>query len=847
LDTLSLDGTWQLGHSDGERGRPAYALDPKHAADRYFPAQVPGCVHLDLLKVGLIDEPTLGLNSLRARWVEECIWTYRREFIVPAEALGRPAWLVFGQLDLDAKIYLNGKLLATHHNAFLPCRIALGDQLRSGPNHLVVQIDAGLIGAGDKASVGLGNQNHYAYSRALHKSHWLRKPAFQFGWDWTARLGNVGLSGSVHLEFTAAALRLERVVPLVQVAEDLASAAVTVRVWAENLRLESQTVTLRVRLPELGLEQTHTQALAPGEDRLELKFEARDFALWWPRGHGEARLYRLEVELLAADGSHHASPPIQLGFRHVRMDERPHPESGNYCILTVNHRPIFLKGANWVPADMLLARITDQTNDTLIDRALEANFNFLRVWGGGLYERDAFYARCDREGLLVWQDFAYACAKYPLQDEALFLSAKAEARHHIRRLASHPSLVVWCGNNEMECGNWHWGYDRGIIFPDYAFFHHVLPRLLQEEDPTRVYRASSPLSPGGQSPARDDMGDQHNWKVSLEHGDYRAWRDMACRMMTEAGYLGPASLPTLRDCLPAGASPEVTRFAWRHHDNSVDSWHLPSLPDQSFEEHTGHAVADLSLEAFAYLGGVLHGEALGVFIDNFRWRQFDASAACFWMFNDCWPTTRSWTIVDYGLRRTPAFWAVRRGFAPLRVILSSHPDGVRIYGVNEGATPFVGELECGAFSTQGNSSRSGRRLAVTLAPNVSTLIATQPTLGEDEARAWIPFAQLRATPTAAPLARQRLLLPRLRELSLVSRPQITVELHDGKAIFTSPVFVLAVCLDLDGETPWADNFFDLYPNEPYAIAWPSSTPPRILHHANSWLANAWATLNLSAK
>jgi beta-mannosidase len=205
----------------------------------------------------------------------------------------------------------------------------------------------------------------------------------------------------------------------------------------------------------------------------------------------------------------------KIGFRHVRINQDKHPESGNHFVLEVNGKPIFAKGGNFVPADTIFTKIDRARYETLIDRALEANFNLLRVWGGGLYEKDDFYEVCDEKGILVWQEFIFACAKYPTTDEKFLADIKREATHQIRRLAHHPSLVIWCGNNEMEWGCYSWGYEKGVAHPDYALFHLALPMILKQEDPTRYYQPSSPFSPDHEPPNRDDMGDQHPWSVGM--------------------------------------------------------------------------------------------------------------------------------------------------------------------------------------------------------------------------------------------------------------------------------------------------------------------------------------------
>ena len=313
--------------------------------------------------------------------------------------------------------------------------------------------------------------------------------------------------------------------------------------------------------------------------------------------------------------------------------------------------------------DLLQARIDRARYDALTDLALEANFNFLRIWGGGLYESDDFYELCDEKGILVWQEFIFACSRYPADTLAFLNEVVEEARYQVRRLASHASLVVWCGNNEIEWLYWDHEHLRPSYLPDHVLFHDVLPDVLRDEDGTRFYLPSSPISPDGAFPNADDRGDQHPWSIGFENIDFREYREMICRFPNEGGILGPSSLPTVLECLPEDER-RLDSPSWFLHDNTISAVQ-PSNCDRMLELFCGLDPRAMSLEEYVYWGGLVEGEGLREYIENFRWRMWSSAAACFWMYNDCWPATRSWTIVDYALRRTPAFHPVRRAMEPV--------------------------------------------------------------------------------------------------------------------------------------------------------------------------------------
>lgn len=825
---MDLNGTWKLRWTDGQRGKMEYANGEEMDPVRYLDAQVPGEVHLDLWRQGLIADPYVGLNCLSARWVEECIWSYRKEFDAPDEALQGRAWLVFEGLDLAATIVLNGQEVGRHKNAFYPCRLDVSGKLRAGRNILAVHLDGGLYEVADKPVAGW----HNALDTRLHKRHWLRKPQCQFSWDWSTRLINVGIFKPVRLEWAgmtgaAARVRVDQLVPLVELSSDLKNGTVLARLFIEGLTDRSVQGKLTVELLETGRQVTGEVEIRPGLHPSELSLQVPSPKLWWPVGHGEQSLYTLRVTL-AVDDQVVGQKTAMVGFRYVKVNQDVHPESGRYFVFEINGKPIFCKGGNFVPADMIFARLDRRRYDQLTDLALEANFNFLRVWGGGLYESDDFYEWCDRKGILVWQEFIFACAKYPITDQAFFDDVKIEAIYNIRRLASHPSLIAWCGNNEMEQAAWDWGYDRGVVYPDYSFFHLTLPRLMAQEDPTRYYQPSSPFSPDHQKPTLDDVGDQHPWSLGFTNNDFREYRKMICRFPNEGGILGPTALPTMLACLPPGQQ-AVQSFAWQVHDNSMASTGQPCFPDQMIQQWLGRDPLKMSIEEFTYRAGIVHGEGLREYCDNFRRRMFSSSSAIFWMYNDCWPATRSWTIVDYYLRRTPAFHFVRRAMAPLHVVVAQEGSRIIVFGINETPTTVNAELRYGIFNLAGGDLPMDRSVKVALPPNRSTELASFALKEWIDPHRSAAFAQL--SDDGKLLARNRLFLPLFRELKWASaEPRISV--REGQAIFESSIFAWSVCLDLTGEIPLSDNFFDLYPGVPYAIPWSAPQPPRIL-----WVGN----------
>jgi beta-mannosidase len=378
----------------------------------------------------------------------------------------------------------------------------------------------------------------------------------------------------------------------------------------------------------------------------------------------------------------------------------------------------------------------------------------------------------------------------------------------------------------MEWGSFDWGYERGVAHPDYAIFHLVLPVILKQEDGTRFYQPSSPFSPDHDSPNRDDRGDQHPWSVGFQNTDFRDYRKMICRFPNEGGILGPTALPTVRACLEPGQE-AIKSFAWEVHENSIA---CRGWADGMLTQWLGKSIRSMSIEDYVYYGGIVQGEGLAEYIRNFRRRMFSSASAVFWMYNDCWPMVRSWVIVDYYLRRTPSFHPVRRAFAPLTVALAVENDEVKVFGVNEGPDAEA-ELRYGLFALSGGYPLDEVK-KVTLPANASTVLATFRQsdwlkLGEKTHAAFALLCQ-----NGRIIARDRLFLPFFKEM-VWPEPAVKVRRKAGRAVLESETFAWRVCLDLDGERPVPDNFFDLFPGEPYVLEWPDELgKPKVLRVGN---------------
>ena len=849
--TLSLNGDWSLAWHDDF---PQFLTAETAPLRTQLTANIPEPVHQTLMRHGLLDDPRIGLSSLAARWVEEQFWVYRRAFTTPPSSPNPSSqepweegsfWLVFDLLEYDAVIYLNGQEIGRHANAHRPARFEVSGKLRpeGEENTLVVRLDAGLYSVADKPAA-----DYFPTPlSSLSKIHWMRKGQWQRGWDWQQRLMNAGILGDVRLEWSEYPIVTQCQV-YTTVSDDLTTGTVHIRLAFENTGIPVEIFSLGAGILDTASKKhvasktTGACLIATGHSVHEFSVEVNSPQLWWPVGHGEAKRYLVfvQVQHKEAEGESFIRP---VGFRKVEVDQSAHPEVGKHFILKINNKPIFCKGGNWVPPDMLYYTVTTERLEELVDLAIGANFNLLRIWGGGTWAGHDLLELCDAKGILVWHDLLFACSKYPGDYPEWAAEARREVQWGMREFAHHPSLVVWCGNNEIEEGDWNWGYDRQArTHPHYALFHHDFPQLAKTEAPYAFYWISSPYSPDYESPTDPTVGDQHPWGVSLRQDgptDWWEYRNYVDRFPNEGGVLGASSPATLKQFLPENQQ-YINSPAWDHHDNPFAMQPLtPGQPGRAYQtltHWTGLHADQLDWETYAFASALLQAEGLTEYITNYRRRMFSSSAAIFWMFNDSWPTTHGWTIVDYYRRKKLAYHPVRRAFQPISIVVAADAqDQLVITGINESVHDWEGRLSWWVFGVRQTSAEPGAT-AVRLPANTATVLATLD--GASVLRDDCGYAALLSTPSDEPIAQYRLFFSRFHELNLDPSPQILLTLESGILTLRSEVFVWGVCLDIDGESPVADNCFDLLPGVPYSLPWDAALlgEPKVQRTGNGLFA-----------
>ncbi|QCR52519.1 beta-mannosidase [Brachybacterium sp. SGAir0954] len=653
MTRTDLHDGWTLTVVDGPVPFPVQDL----------PATVPGTFLTDLLDAGLIPDPYLDRHEAELAWSGECDLLYRTAFTLDEVPAGRTD-LVAASLDTAATVVLNGTEVATVQNQHRSWRWAVGPLLRAGENVLEIRFASPLRTARENAAA----QGDLPYIGNLLPYNAIRKMACNLGWDWGPVLVTSGIAGPIGLESWTGA-RLDAVRP--QVTPDAegpgGTVALTVPIERESTDGGALTAHLEVAGPDGAALAAAEIAVDADAQETAIAVHLDEVERWWPRGHGEQPLYTARLVLEDAAGAELDSVEHRVAFRTAGFVERT-DEVGTSFTMVVNDRPVLVKGANWIPDDCFPTRLTGDDYARGLADALDAGMNMLRIWGGGLYESDLLYDLCDKAGVLVWQDFAMACAAYS-EEQPLRGEIEAEARQNVVRLAWHPSLVHWNGSNENVEGYHHWGWKDTL--PETtgwgnAYYTEILPAVLAELDPTRSYTPSSPYSRGALDRPRDpDHGTVHNWVVwaSDEDNDYTHYRDTSPRFAAEFGFQGPASWATVERAISERplVADSPTMLA---HQKAIDgqrklvAGYRPHFPDP------------VDFVDFHLTTALNQARALRVGIGHYRALWPHCGGTIIWQLNDCWPVT-SWAAVDGDGRRKLLWYAMRDLYAP--VLLTVQP------------------------------------------------------------------------------------------------------------------------------------------------------------------------------
>ncbi len=832
MQTINLDGSWSVRPADYALLGEAGLAHVQPQTDGWLPAQVPGEIHLDLMRAGQMPEPSVGVNMPDCRWPETKAWWYRTTFTLDAGFTAHERQeLVCDGLDLYAQIFVNGALAGEAVNAFVPAVFDVKRLLRVGANELMIRLTVGSELAKDgtphpeqnlatnQKKVAPGEipnpiqPGDLTGHRLWGGRKWLRKAQFSYGWDWVEALPNIGVWRSVHLEgrsqVTLPDLRLDTLLAAGQVSLELAAVLENLHPWSER----ACELVVEIQPPDGGALICHVYPVTaqPGRNYVADTFPVPDPQLWWPNGMGTQPLYAVTATLRTAAGAVCDQRAFAIGLRTITLDRTPLPEGSRFGV-RVNGELVFCHGVNIGPHDAILARMTPAKYEALVAEAAAAHINMIRINGCSIYEDQSFYDACDRAGILVWQDFMLTVASYPADDPAFFQQVKAEAEAIVPLLRHHPSLALWCGDNETVwvLALYGWVEPETVDLTGNEFCTIVFPEVCRALDPHRPYWISSPS--GGDYPSSELSGDCHWWWPASQHADmnrriqHEVFDECRARFVSEYGVIGPCHLDSIREYLPADelrpGSP-----SWQMHTNMFEKETMPAAIRRHYAEPEGLSVEDYVVYGQMFQA-LIHGHAM----EALRFRKNDpvddCQGALIWSYSDCWGET-GWSIIDYYLRRKASYYWFRRACAPVKVIVRQRAGQLVTRLVNDTLQPVTGTVEAGWWRVDG-AARETTTHPVTVPPNAMLPVTSSPLAAGHDPQAWVYAAVLRAADGVARDQSIWTLAPH-RELALAPADLSVTPLPGGGVQVSSPVYCHAVHVEDHGHALLSDNWFDLLP------------------------------------
>lgn len=781
-------------------------------AQGWMEVQLPCDVHMPLLALGRIPEPTEQAHCFASEWIEQRSWWFKRSLFLDAQALACPCLeLCLDGLDCEADVFFNGAHLGRHRSVHRPFVQDLLPYARQGENLLLVRLTTGLerVSDQDLALVDKAPGPDQPQSRSDGRRVYLRKPQYVFGWDWTPRVATCGITGGASLCLhRVAAIRSLHPVARLQADRALLDVDLEAELFDPIAPLEAE-ISLRLLFEGRQVAAARSDALLlSGLSHHKLQLEVENPRLWFPNGYGEQPLYTLEAELRFADGSVRHSQ--RVGLRQLSVDLSKDSAGRRFCF-TVNGVAIYARGGNWIPGDPIYARIPEEKLRLLLADAKAAGFNMLRVWGGGLFERDLFYDLCDELGILVWQDLMYACSLYPDQEPWFRREIELELLYQLPRLRAHACLGLICGNNEIQWIYRSWWKDhpqRRNLGGAYAF-NHIAPRLMHALCPELLYWPSSPYGGDFADEYRFPVGNEHHWHQCTMHAEMERritpeeYDKARSRFVTEYGYIGPCAYSSIERYY--GGAP-IRRYdeIWELHNNTFEKATVPEGIRKHYLDPEG-----LDLPSYLLYASMVQGLMLGYSLESFRF-QTDCFGSLFWMYNDCWGEV-GWSIVDYYLARKPAYYFVKRAFAPVKLLLrpvEGTAGRARLLGCNDGAQDLQLELELGYFAFDG-SWRDTRPLTFTLPARQRTVL-----LDFDLSPCWDPVrGGVFALAPGLPLCQLRQLPVRAQALPEPSLSSLRYQDEDEDLLVfvTARSFCHGLHFDLPDRVRADDLYFDLLP------------------------------------
>lgn len=778
-----------------------------------LPAMVPGSVQRSLLNLKKIPDPFLGINENAVQWIEEKDWQFNRTLLVtPAMLECNRLNLVFEGLDTYATVYVNDVKVLAADNMFRSWRVNIRPYVRSGKNTLRI-----VFTSVTRTARPIAQALPFQYPADnevgnLKMSPLVRKPGFQFGWDFAPRMLTVGIWKPVYLELVNSASILDIQInwkpPTQQLAEGFFNLELT--------RDRTESLLLTIRNQQTGL-VTRTTIPAGTDSVVAGKLQIRQPLLWWPNGMGKPNLYRFKFTV-SRNGHTLSEKEITTGVRTIEVVNQP-DQVGESFFLKVNGKPVFVKGANWVPVSSLSGPDDDRMRKQLFATMKESHFNMVRVWGGGLYENDAFFELADRNGILVWQDFPFSCTMYPA-DANFLKSVKAEAIDNIKRLRNHASLALWCGNNEISVGWKNWGWQQKYGYSDtYSdqllkgykqLFEKLLPGLVKQYDKGRFYFPSSPISNWG-TQKEMKTGDNHYWGVYHGELPFSAYETHVPRFNSEFGF---QSFPgwNLLQLITQQQNPDLNGQILQARQKSYKGnallkkymdWYYPEPRDAY---------------AFVFQSQLVQAEGMKIAIEAARRNKPVSMGTLVWQLNDVWPAV-SWSTVNYDGQWKAAQFFLKRAYAPRIISVTSLNDSIQVFPISDKGSVYGSKIVIRKWNVNGGNKLVWQGTVDVQEQTVRPVTVPTSYLAiSDRATEFLTIDWMQGDQL---LATQNYYFNAPKEMNLSSPKLMSSFKRQGSRIFLTLKanrFVKGIYLSILGaKAHFTDNYFDMLPGKLYQV------------------------------
>lgn len=800
--------------------------------NNWYPATVPGVVQWDLLNNKIIEDPFYRLNEKGIQWVDKEDWEYKTTLTISDELFAKDhIELDFKGLDTYADVYLNDSCILKADNMFREWRVDVKNLLKKEENELRVYFHSPIkvdIPKFDALSYPLEAGNDQSENGGVFDkkvSVFARKAGYHYGWDWGPRIVTSGIWRPVYLIGWNKA-RIDNIHYIQQsVTEQKAQIKARVEILAES----SEKIMLTIQAGGLRQQWNKMVQVQKGKNQIEVNMTINNPKLWWTNGLGEAHLYPFTATLLMG-GKELDKKEDNIGIRSLRVVYEP-DKDGHTFHFELNGVKVFAKGANYIPQDNFLPRVTDEQYEKTILDAVNANMNMLRIWGGGIYENKIFYDLCDKYGIMVWQDFMFACSTYPMTPE-LLESIRHEAVDNVIRLRNHPSIAIWCGNNENHTAWFNWGWMRkyeklGVLEEmrkDYKdVFHKVLPEVVEQYDPTAFYWPSSPYAGDPDKKAESGKalwnpdGDGHYWGVWHGRDSIANYNMIRCRFFSEYGFQSFPEYQSVLKYAPEGRDHDIYSDVMMAHQrggshaNGLIEWYL-------LNEYR----KPKDFPNFLYMGQLLQGDAIKTAIEAHRRDMPYCMGTLFWQHNDCWPVA-SWSSRDYYGRWKAQHYFTKKAFEDILVSPIRENEDLNVYVVSDRLKPTRGKLNIRVMDLRGNIITETASNVI-LPANTSKIQFTAPLVnllkGKSPNEVFIN-AYFTENGDKGKTVSNNYFLTRYKDIDFPKANIRTSSISSGDGFdvtVESDVFARGVFLSIEGiDNFFSDNYFDLLPGEKQII------------------------------